>query len=66
MGRAIVDGALLRRFGELGMARRVEVAGRAGYHGHGGGGGGGGGAGVVGEVRAELEGVLGWAGLGYF
>ncbi|KAK4136591.1 hypothetical protein BT67DRAFT_416781 [Trichocladium antarcticum] len=53
IGRSIVDGAVLARFGELGMARRVELAGRAGYA-------------AVGEVRAELEGVLGWAGLGYF
>ena len=48
-----MDGAVLARFNELGMARRVELAGRAGYAG-------------VGEVRAELEGVLGWAGLSYF
>lgn len=53
IGRSIVDGAVLARFGELGMAKRVELAGRAGYAG-------------IGEVRAELEGVLGWAGLGYF
>ncbi|KAK4157753.1 protein cft1 [Chaetomidium leptoderma] len=52
VGRNVVDGAVLARFAELGMARRVELAGRAGYG--------------VGEVRAELEGVLGWAGLGYF
>ncbi|KAK4245916.1 CPSF A subunit region-domain-containing protein [Corynascus novoguineensis] len=54
VGRNIVDGAMLERFAELGMTRRVELAGRAGY------------AGGIGEVRAELEGVLGWAGLGYF
>lgn len=53
VGRSIVDGAVLARFGELGMARRAELAGRAGYGG-------------VAEVRAELEGVLGWAGLNYF
>jgi cleavage and polyadenylation specificity factor subunit 1 len=53
IGRNIVDGAVLERFTELGMARRVELAGRAGYAG-------------IGEVRSELEGVLGWAGLGYF
>ncbi|KAK4129411.1 hypothetical protein N657DRAFT_609720 [Parathielavia appendiculata] len=53
IGRSIVDGAVLERFTELGMARRVELAGRAGYAG-------------IGEVRAELEGVLGWAGMGYF
>jgi cleavage and polyadenylation specificity factor subunit 1 len=40
---------------ELGMVKRGELAGRAGY-----GGGG------VGEVRGELEGVVGWGGLGYF
>ncbi|KAL2135508.1 hypothetical protein VTI74DRAFT_8239 [Chaetomium olivicolor] len=53
IGRNIVDGTVLERFTELGMARRVELAGRAGYAG-------------VGEVRSELEGVLGWAGLSYF
>ncbi|AEO70210.1 uncharacterized protein THITE_2121311 [Thermothielavioides terrestris NRRL 8126] len=53
LGRSIVDGTVLERFAELGMARRVELAGRAGYAG-------------IGEVRAELEGVLGWAGLSYF
>jgi cleavage and polyadenylation specificity factor subunit 1 len=54
IGRSIVDGAVLARFGELGMARRVELAGRAGYT-----------AGLE-EVRAELQSVLGWAGLDYF
>ncbi|KAK4242676.1 CPSF A subunit region-domain-containing protein [Achaetomium macrosporum] len=53
IGRSIVDGAVLARFAELGMARRVELAGRAGYAG-------------LEEVRAELEAVLGWAGLDYF
>ncbi|KAK1755263.1 protein cft1 [Echria macrotheca] len=53
VGRNIVDGVVLERFMELGTGRRGEMAGRAGYGG-------------PGEVRAELEGVLGWAGLGYF
>ncbi|KAK4147792.1 CPSF A subunit region-domain-containing protein [Dichotomopilus funicola] len=53
IGRSIVDGAVLERFMELGMARKVELAGRAGYAG-------------VGEVRAELESVLGRAGMTYF
>lgn len=53
VGRSVVDGALLARFGELGAAKRAELAGRAGYAG-------------PDEVRAELEGVVGWAGLGYF
>ncbi|KXX80155.1 Protein cft1 [Madurella mycetomatis] len=53
IGRNIVDGAMLARFGELGMAKRSELAGRAGYAG-------------PEEVRGELEGVVGWAGLGYF
>lgn len=53
VGRNIVDGAILQRFMELGTGRRGEMAGRAGYGG-------------AGEVRGELEGVLGWAGMGYF
>ena len=53
IGRSIVDGAVLERFTELGTGRRVEMAGRAGYGG-------------AAEVRAELEALLGWAGLAYF
>jgi cleavage and polyadenylation specificity factor subunit 1 len=53
IGRSIVDGTVLARFGELGMAKRGELAGRAGYAG-------------PEEVRAELEGVVGWAGMEYF
>lgn len=53
VGRSIVDGAMLERFTELGTGRRGEMAGRAGYGG-------------AAEVRGELEGLLGWAGLGYF
>ncbi|KAK5663548.1 hypothetical protein OQA88_3979 [Cercophora sp. LCS_1] len=53
VGRNIVDGVVLQRFIELGTGRRGEIAGRAGY-------------GSAAEVRAELEGVLGWAGMGYF
>ncbi len=53
VGRNIVDGTILERFRELGAGRRGEIAGRAGYAG-------------AAEVRGELEGLLGWAGLGYF
>lgn len=52
-GRSIVDGALLSRWNELGAGRRSEVAGKGGY------------GGVL-EVRGELEGILGWSGMGYF
>lgn len=52
-GRNIVDGAVLARWMELASGRRSEIAGRVGYSG-------------AEEVRAELEGVLGWSGLGYF
>ncbi|KAH8883832.1 hypothetical protein GQ53DRAFT_846646 [Thozetella sp. PMI_491] len=53
MGRAIVDGAVLARWAELGAGRRAEVAGRVGFN-------------SPQEVRSELEGVLGWSGLAYF
>lgn len=53
IGRSIVDGAVLERFMELGTGKRGEIAGRAGY-------------GSAAEVRAELEALLGWAGMGYF
>ncbi len=53
MGRAIVDGAVLTRWTELGAGRRVEVAGRVGFN-------------DPQEVRNELEGVLGWGGMAYF
>lgn len=52
-GRNIVDGAVLARWMELASGRRAEIAGRVGYSGSE-------------EVRAELEGVLGWSGLAYF
>ncbi|KAL7759347.1 hypothetical protein ACKLNR_009437 [Fusarium oxysporum f. sp. zingiberi] len=52
-GRTIVDGAVLARWAELGAAKRAEIAGKGGYDG-------------VGELREELEGVLGWSGLSYF
>ena len=57
VGRNIVDGAVLERYFELAAGRRGEMAGRAGYSS--------GGSGTE-EVRSELEGVLGWAGLSYF
>jgi cleavage and polyadenylation specificity factor subunit 1 len=53
VGRSIVDGTILERFTELGTGRRGEMAGRAGY-------------GSAGEVRSELEGVIGWGSFGYF
>ncbi|KAJ9151821.1 Protein cft1 [Pleurostoma richardsiae] len=53
VGRSIVDGALLARWGELGSGRRAEVAGRVGFAG-------------AEEVRGELEGVLGWGMMAYF
>ncbi|KAK3942764.1 protein cft1 [Diplogelasinospora grovesii] len=53
MGRSIVDGLILERYTELNTGRRGEVAGRAGYGG-------------AEEIRGELQGVLGWAGLTYF
>lgn len=52
-GRAIIDGAVLARWAELGAAKRAEIAGKGGYDG-------------VAELREELEGVLGWSGLSYF
>jgi len=57
VGRNIVDGAVLERYFELAAGRRGEMAGRAGYSS--------GGSGTE-EVRSELEGVIGWAGLSYF
>ncbi|KAK3393663.1 CPSF A subunit region-domain-containing protein [Podospora didyma] len=53
IGRSIIDGVMLQRYTELGTGRRGEMAGRAGYN-------------RPDEIRSELEGVLGWAGLGYF
>ncbi|KAI5459174.1 CPSF A subunit region-domain-containing protein [Mariannaea sp. PMI_226] len=52
-GRAIVDGAVLARWAELGAAKRAEVAGKVGYDG-------------VSELREELQALLGWSGLAYF
>ncbi|KAL7808025.1 CPSF A subunit region domain-containing protein [Trichoderma gracile] len=52
-GRAIVDGAVLARWNELGAAKRAEVATRGGYDG-------------VTEMREDLEAVLGWGGFSYF
>ncbi|KAF3764616.1 hypothetical protein M406DRAFT_278172 [Cryphonectria parasitica EP155] len=53
VGTNIVDGAILARWNELASGRRGEIAGRAGYS-------------ETEEVRAELEGLLGWGGLSYF
>ena len=52
-GRVIVDGTVLARWNELGAGKRSEIAGRGGYD-------------SVGDLREELEGSLGWNGLGYF
>ena len=52
-GRVVLDGAVLRRWSELGAGKRGEIAGKGGYDG-------------VGEVREELQGVLGWNGVAYF
>ncbi|KAI1392719.1 CPSF A subunit region-domain-containing protein [Hypoxylon trugodes] len=52
-GRAVVDGALLARWNELGAGRRAEIAGRVGF------------AAGAEEVRDTLREVLGAAGLGY-
>ncbi|KAK3383050.1 CPSF A subunit region-domain-containing protein [Lasiosphaeria ovina] len=53
VGRSIIDGTILERYTELGTGRRSEMASRAGYGG-------------PDEIRAELEEILGWAGMGYF
>lgn len=53
VGTNIVDAAILARWNELASGRRGEIAGRVGYNG-------------PEEVRAELEGLLGWSGLTYF
>ncbi|CAM1504566.1 Fc.00g021570.m01.CDS01 [Cosmosporella sp. VM-42] len=52
-GRTIVDGTVLARWTELGAGKRAEIAGRGGYD-------------SVGELREELDSVLGWSGLSYF
>ncbi|KAK4193394.1 protein cft1 [Podospora australis] len=52
-GIGIVDGTILERFSQFGRAKRDDVVTKAGYSG-------------PEEVRSDLEGVLGWAGLGYF
>ncbi|KAI0021099.1 CPSF A subunit region-domain-containing protein [Xylariomycetidae sp. FL0641] len=53
LGRAVVDGALLARWTELGAGRRAEIAGRVGF------------AAGVDEVREVLREVGGAAGVGY-
>ncbi|OAA62286.1 protein CFT1 [Cordyceps fumosorosea ARSEF 2679] len=52
-GRMIVDGTVLTRWTELGAAKRAEMAAKSGYD-------------DLAELRAELEGVLGWSGMAYF
>lgn len=49
----IVDGSVLARWNELGSVKKMEIAGKSGFDG-------------LGEMRAELEGVVGWSGLAYF
>lgn len=53
VGRSVVDGALLARWAELGAGRKGEIAGRVGF-------------GSALDVRAALEGVLGWSRMAYF
>ncbi|CAK7267817.1 mRNA cleavage and polyadenylation factor subunit [Sporothrix epigloea] len=53
VGRGVVDGALLARWAELGSGRKGEIAGRAGF------------ASAL-DVRAALEGILGWSRMAYF
>ncbi|CAK7226945.1 mRNA cleavage and polyadenylation factor subunit [Sporothrix curviconia] len=53
VGRSVVDGALLARWAELGSGRKGEIAGRVGF------------ASAL-DVRAALEGVLGWSRMAYF
>lgn len=53
VGTNVVDGAVLARWNELASGRRGEIAGRVGYA-------------SPEEVRAELEGLLGWSGMTYF
>lgn len=52
-GRAVVDGALLARWAELGAPKRAEVAGKGGYD-------------TVADLRADLGDLLGWSGVAYF
>jgi len=52
-GRAVVDGAVLARWTELGAAKRSEIASRGGYD-------------SAADLRADLDAVLGWSGMAYF
>ncbi|PHH70369.1 hypothetical protein CDD80_6059 [Ophiocordyceps camponoti-rufipedis] len=52
-GRAVIDGGLLARWSELGAVKRAEVAAKGGYD-------------AVGELRGDLEALLGWSGFAYF
>ena len=53
VGRGVVDGAVLARWNELSARQRAEVASKGGYA-------------SAAEVRAELECLLGWAGVAYY
>lgn len=52
-GRAVVDGEVLARWGELSAVKRAEVASKGGYDG-------------VGYLRSDLEAILGWNSTAYF
>jgi cleavage and polyadenylation specificity factor subunit 1 len=52
VGRGVVDGVVLARWNELGSRQRAEIASKGGYA-------------IPQEVRAELDGILGWGTLGY-
>lgn len=52
-GRMIVDGVVLTRWSELGVAKRSEMAMKSGYD-------------NMAQMRDELEAVLGWSGMAYF
>ncbi|RDA85954.1 hypothetical protein CP532_0798 [Ophiocordyceps camponoti-leonardi (nom. inval.)] len=51
-GRSVVDGMLLGRWAELGAGKRAEVAAKGGYE-------------AVGDMRGDLEALLGWGGFAY-
>ncbi|PFH57030.1 hypothetical protein XA68_15602 [Ophiocordyceps unilateralis] len=52
-GRAVIDGTVLARWAELSAVKRAEIAAKGGYE-------------AVGELRADLEGLMGWSGFAYF
>lgn len=54
IGRAMVDGGMLKRWGELPAGKRAEIAGRVGF------------ANGKEEVRGVLEALVGWGCMSYF